>query len=566
MKRRQPLRDAPDSARPSEPAWPPVAPTQAEAEIASPDPRRRSLLHAAAAGATLGAFGIPAAGQAQPVPVRGGQLVVAMPGRPRHLNPALLSGSPMMPAAQLFASPMVMGPDWKPRPYLAERWSVSEDGRSITLHLRRDAVFHDGRPVTAEDVEFSVQAVRDHHPFKGMFAPVHAVTLPDRHTAVVRLAEPHPALQLAMTTVFVPILPRHVYGDGQPLAAHPRNSAQVVGSGPFRLVEFKPGEHLILQRFDAFFLKDRPLLDRLVFREFKDPASIVLAFERGEIDYVPFVNDPKEIARLRRVPGARVHDDHLPGVGSLVWLAFNTRHPKLADQRVRQAISHAIDRDFIVKHLATGAVRVSTGPIHSSSPFYTADVPRQSFDPRRSMALLDAAGLRPGGDGKRLSLSCDTPNATDQRLLAEYLRPALAKVGIDVTLRVAPDFPTWARRVGDHDFEMTADSVWNWGDPVIGVHRTYQSSNIRKGVIWSNTQQYANPRVDELLAQAGRERDVAARKKLYAEMQRIVVDDCPIAYVFETGFAGALARTVAPHAFGVWGPLAPLDGLGMARV
>jgi peptide/nickel transport system substrate-binding protein len=459
----------------------------------------------------------------------------------------------------------VIGTDWKPRPYLAERWSVSEDARSITLHLRPDAKFHDGRPITAEDLQFSVETVRDHHPFKGMFAPVNAVTITDRHTAVVRLMEPHPALQLAMTTVFVPVLPKHVYGDGQPIPTHPRNTTNVVGSGPFRLVDFKPGEHVIMQRFDDFFLKGRPYLDRLVFREFKDSTSMVLAFERGDVDYVPFVNDPKDLDRLRKVRGASVIGDFVPGVGALVWLAFNTRNPKLADKRVRQAISFAIDRDFVVKNLSTGAVRVSTGPLHSASPFYTPDVERYRHDLARANALLDAAGLKPGADGKRLALACDTTNANDQRTLAEYLRSALAKVGIDLTVRISPDFPTWARRVGEHDFELTTDSVWNWGDPVIGVHRTYQTSNIRKGVIWSNTQQYSNPRVDELMAQAGKERDVATRRTLYAEMQRIVVDDCPIAFVFETGFGAAFSRTTGHGDFGVWGAMSPYDHLHVRK-
>jgi peptide/nickel transport system substrate-binding protein len=215
----------------------------------------------------------------------------------------------------------------------------------------------------------------------------------------------------------------------------------------------------------------------------------------------------------------------------------------------------------VLKSLSTGAIKVSTGPIHSASPFYSVDVERYAYDPGKAAALLDAAGLKPGPDGKRLALSCDCTNAGDTRTLAEYLRPALAKAGIDLTVRIAPDFPTWARRVGEHDFELTTDSVWNWGDPVIGVHRTYQTSNIRKGVIWSNTQQYSNPRVDDLMAQAGRERDPAARRKLYAEFQKIVVDDCPIAFVFETGFAGAFARNVGNTEFGVWGPLAPMDQL-----
>jgi peptide/nickel transport system substrate-binding protein len=524
------------------------------------DTRRAWLQAAALMGA--GPLGLPGFALAQGR--RGGQVLVALPGRPRHFNPALQSGSPIMPGAQLFASPLTIGPDWKPRPYLAESWSLSEDARSITLNLRRDAVFHDGRPITSADVEFSVQAVRDHHPFKGMFQPVNAVTTPDPHTAVVRLAEPHPALQLAMTTMFVPILPKHIYGDGQPLQTHPRNAANVVGSGPFRLVDFKPGEHVILERFDRFFLKDRPFVDRMVFREYKDTTSMVLAFERGDIDYLPFVSDRKDVARLRKVGGAKVLDNHVPGIGPLVWVAFNTKLPKLQDKRVRQAISYAIDREFVVNELSTGAVRVATGPIHSASPFYSADVERYRYDPQKAMALLDAAGFKPGADGRRMALTVDTTASADQRTLAEYMKPALAKVGIDVTVRPAPDFPTWARRVGDWDFEVTTDAVFNWGDPVIGVHRTYQTSNIRKGVVWSNTQQYSNPRVDELMAAAGRERDTAARRRLYAEFQKLIVEDCPIAFVFETGYFGAISKNVAAADFGVWGPLAPLEHLRLA--
>ena len=534
-------------------------------EPQSSDILRRRLLQSGLAVTAASALGTAQFAFAQGTPVRGGQLIVGSPGRPRHFNPALQSGSPMMPAAQLFASPLLIDRKWQPKPYLAERWSVSDDSRSITLHLRKDARFHDGRPITSEDVEFSVEAVRDHHPFKGMFAPVNAVTMPDKHTAIVRLKEPHPALQLAMTTVFVPILPKHIYGDGTPLPTHPRNVNNVVGSGPFKLVEFKPGEHVIMQRFDQFFLKDLPYVDRLVFREYKDSASLVLGFERGEVDVVPFMNDPREIARVRKVAGATVIDDFVPGVGALVWLAFNTKSPKLADKRVRQAISYAIDRDFVVKNLSTGAQRVSTGPLHSGSPFYSADVEKYAFNLAKAGALLDAAGLKAGADGKRLALTCDSTSSGDQRTLAEYLRPALSKIGIDLTVRFAPDFPTWARRVGEHDFELTTDSVWNWGDPVIGVHRTYQTSNIRKGVIWSNTQQYSNAKVDDLMARAGVERDQAARKKLYAEMQKIVVDDCPIAFVFETGYSGAFGPNVTNLDFGVWGPLAPLHTLGLKK-
>jgi peptide/nickel transport system substrate-binding protein len=108
------------------------------------------------------------------------------------------------------------------------------------------------------------------------------------------------------------------------------------------------------------------------------------------------------------------------------------------------------------------------------------------------------------------------------------------------------------------------DSVWNWGDPVIGVHRTYLSSNIREGVIWSNTQRYSNPKVDEILAAAGRERDLARRKALYRDFQRIVVDDCPIAFLYEPDFAYGFRNIADPRA-SVWGLMSPLHDVARTR-
>ncbi|MFZ4757407.1 MAG: ABC transporter substrate-binding protein [Burkholderiaceae bacterium] len=523
-------------------------------------PDRRRLLQSAAAGAGASLFGVPMSVLAQAA--RGGTVVVGTTQRPRHLNPAVQSGlATMMPGAQLFATPMGIDDAWQPTPMLAERWTVSEDARSITLALRKDAVFHDGRPITAEDVQFSVEAVRDNHPFKSMFAPVNAVTLTDRHTAVIRLAEPHPALALAMTTVFLPILPKHVYGDGAPLPTHPRNATNVVGSGPFKVVEFKPGEHLIMERFDRFFIKDRPLLDRLIIREFKDPTSLLLAFERGEVDVNIALTDPRDVERARKVSGATVVSDMARGIGPLIWLAFNCKHPQLQDKRVRQAISFAVDREFITKTLFSGMHKRATGPIGSASPLYTAEVERYDLNLQKATQLLDAAGLKPGANGMRTQLSLDyIPGSADGRTTAEYIKPALAKVGIDVALRNSPDFPTWARRVSSYQYDLTLDSVWNWGDPVIGVHRTYLSSNIREGVIWSNTHQYSNPKVDELLAAAGRERDAARRKALYRDFQKIVVDDCPIAFLYEPNFSVGFRRVVDPKP-SVWGMMAPLHAM-----
>ena len=525
---------------------------------------RRELIKAGAAGAAASIFGIPESLLAQVA--RGGVVVIGTTQKARHLNSAVQSGTAtMMPAAQLFATLVRMDANWKAQPFLAERWAVSEDSRSITLHLRKDAKFHDGRPITAEDVQFSIETVRDNHPFKTMFGPVNAVTVSDPHTAVVRLSEPHPALVLAMSTSFLPIIPKHVFGDGQDIKAHPRN-ANPVGSGPFKLVEFKPGEHIIMERFDGYFGKGTPLLDRLIVKEYKDPASLLLALERGEIDIHSGIVDPREIERAKKAPGVFVEANSGPAIGPIIWVAFNTKHPQLSDKRVRQAINYAIDKTFIVKTLLGGVHKRATGPITSASPFYNPKVETYPLNLKKAAELLDAAGLKAKADGTRFGISVDAiPGVADMKVVQEYLKPALAKVGIEVTVRASPDFPTWARRVSTFQFDVTLDSVWNWGDPVIGVHRTWLSSNIREGVIWSNTQSYANPKVDDILAQAGMQMDTAKRKALYQTFQSIVVDDCPVAFIHEPSFHVGFRTAVQNRPTSVWGLVSPLDEMGIKK-
>jgi peptide/nickel transport system substrate-binding protein len=139
------------------------------------------------------------------------------------------------------------------------------------------------------------------------------------------------------------------------------------------------------------------------------------------------------------------------------------------------------------------------------------------------------------------------------------VKAALKKVGIDVTVRSSPDFPTWAKRIGGHDFQMTIDTVFNWGDPAIGVHRTYQSSNIKKGVIWSNTQQYKNARVDELLELAGKEPDAAKRKALYKEFQEITANELPVYWLNTLPYHTVYNNKVGNPPLGIWASSSPMD-------
>ena len=495
---------------------------------------------------------------------RGGEVVISYgAGTPRHFNPALVSGtSTAIVGTQIFASPLRYDENWNPQPYLAESWEVSEDGLSVTLHLVEGATFHDGYPITSEDVAFSVMTVKEYHPFKPMFAPVEQVDTPDPHTAVIRLSRPHPAILLAMSPALLPIIPKHVYGDGQALPTHPAN-LEPVGSGPFKLVEYVPGESIVLERYEDYFIPGRPYLDRIVIRLEADSNAQVIELERQEAHLAPGFGELDGLDRLSQSEHLVVTERGYEGIGSIVWLAFNLLRKPLDDRVVRQAIAYAVDPEFITQHLHRGKTRRAPSPISPDSPFYDPDVRTYDLDLDKANQLLDQAGYPIGSDGMRFSLSLDYIPVipSQQRDVALYLKRQLAKIGIDVQVRRSESFPQWAERIGNWDFDVTMDSVYNWGDPVIGVHRTYLCDNIRQGVVWSNTQNYCNPRVDEILHQAEMELDTDKRKELYSEFQQILTDELPIVWINVLPFHTIYNTGLGNPPLSIWGVHAPLDEL-----
>ena len=495
-------------------------------------------------------------------PKSGGELVISYSGgTPRHFNPALVSGSSTaIVGTQIFASPLRYDENWNPQPYLAHSWEVAQDGLSVTLHLVEDATFHDGQPVTSEDVAFSLQTVKQYHPFKSMFAPLDTVETPDPHTVVIRLSQPHPAILLAMSPALLPILPKHVYGDGQDLPTHPANMAPV-GSGPFRFVEYKPDETIRLERYEGYFLPGRPYLESLVIRLTPDESAQLVDLQRQEAHMLVIFTNLDALDQLNESPHLVITQKGYEAIGAINWLAFNHLREPLNDQRVRQAIAYAVDPDFIVDHLHDGRTQRVNSPISPGSPFYDPSLPDYRVDLERANELLDQAGYPVQPDGRRFALTLDyIPLLSGQFSdTALYLERQLARVGIVVEVRKSADFAEWAQRIGNWDFDLTLDIVYNWGDPVIGVHRTYMCDNIRQGVVWSNTQNYCNPHIDELLRQAGSEMDFDKRSALYREFQQIVTAELPIFWINNPPYTTVYHRGLGNPPVSIWGVHSPLD-------
>ena len=404
---------------------------------------------------------------------------------------------------------------------------------------------------------FSIMAIKANHPFKAMYAPVSGVDTPDPYTAVIRLSKPHPAILLCMSPVLCPIMPKHVYGTDPNIRQNPANKAPI-GSGPFKFVEWKPGDYIMLEKNKDFFIKGKPHVDRVIIKIIPDMNNRVMAVERGEVDAMPFFDSLREVKRLSGDKNLVVTNKGYAGIGSLDWVAFNTGKKPFDDVRVRQAAAYAIDRNFFAKVIMMGLVTPSATPITPFSPFYTKDVNMYDVNLEKAKKLLDEAGYPVKADGTRFTVTVDyAPGSPTTKMMAEYLKPQLAKVGIDAKIRISPDFGTWAERVSNYNFDITTDNVFNWGDPVIGVHRTYSSANIVKGVPFSNTQQYRNPKVDAIMEQAASEVDNEKRAKLYKEFQQIVMNDVPIYFMTTTAYHTIYNKRVGNVPASIWGFLAP---------
>lgn len=496
-------------------------------------------------------------------PKRGGEMVTGYGQFPQHFNHAIQSGAATAsPGTQIFASLVEINDKFEPIPYLAKSWEVSDDRLTYTFHMVEGATFHDGKPITSEDVAFSFETVKANHPFGlAMLGPVDRVETPDKYTAVFKLSKPHPALMLVVSPPLLPILPKHVYGDGQPIRQHPANTAPV-GSGPFKLAEYKPGEYFILERYENYFRPGLPYLDRIIGRAIKDPNANFIALKNEDFHMAMFNAGIRlsQIEALKKMDHLVVSPKGYEAIGAIYFLEFNLRKEPFKDVRVRRAIAHAIDKDFITQKLHRGYSKAATGPLTSSFQWYTDKVTKYDFNLEKANALLDEAGLPRKENGIRFSATIDwypgEPDSMDT--IAEYLKPQLKKIGIDLQLQPPADFLSWYKRVAGWQHDMTMSNIYSYADPMIGVHRLYLCDN-QKHVVWTNTSGYCNPQLDEIMSKAATETDVAKRKALYAQFQQILTEDLPLIWTHEAPYQTIHHKNLQNVSGSVWGSMSPSD-------
>lgn len=469
-------------------------------------------------------------------PKRGGVLTAVVNPDPTFLvsahNP--VAGA-LTVSSKMFEGLLAYDIDMNLKPALAESWEVAPDGLSVTFHLRKDVKWHDGQPFTSKDVAFTAMKIwKVLHPRNRVtMSKVTEVETPDDHTAIFRLSGPAPYLLSILNGGESQVVPQHIY-DGADVAKNLVEKSPV-GTGPFKLKEWRKSQAIVLDRNSEYWQAGKPYLDGISFRVIPDESARATAFETGEVQYgVLNPVSPCAAKRLSSLPNIEIDKRGYQFFGTRYMLELNLRNPILAERRVRQAIAHAIDRQFILKNIWCGNGTLSTGPVPPQlKQFYTADVAKYDFNPKKAEELLDAAGYKRGADGMRFKIMHDPlPFGPDYMRTAEVMKQNLKAVGIDVEIR-SQDTPTWLRRIyTDNDFDMTSNTLSALPDPTLGVQRVYWSKNIVKGVPFSNSSGYANPEMDKVLEAAQSEIDPEARKKLFYRMQQIAQEDLPVIDIF----------------------------------
>lgn len=495
--------------------------------IRIPAPTRRAFLLSSVA--LVAAFAIPHETRAADDIPHGGSVSINIGTEPPVLVLiAHSAGAAYYTSGKVTEGLLTYDRDLNPQPLLATEWKVSDDGLRYWFKLREGVRWHDGKEFTADDVAFSVVALKENHPRgRATFASVQHVNALNPHEVEIILSKPAPYLLTAFASFESPIVPKHLY-EGTKVAENPHNFAPV-GTGPYRFVEWVRGSHVIFQRNEDYWASQKPYLDQIIFRFIIDPAAAVVAVETGQVQ-VSVANLPlTDIDRLKANPDLVVDTAPAPYSPSIARAEFNLENKYLADIKVRHAIAHAIDKDFIVNTIYLGYATRLDGPVSPDlAKFYTPDLPKYVFDPAKAEQLLDEAGYKRGADGIRFKLFVDpTQPSGPPKQTAEYFVQALAKVGIKVELR-SQDFATFVKRIfTDRDFDIAIEGMSNLYDPTVGIQRLYWSKNFKPGVPFTNGSKYSNPEVDRLLETAAVEVDPKKRLELFNQFQKLVVEDLP---------------------------------------
>jgi len=493
----------------------------------------------------------PAATEAPPEPTQAPAVLrVGWGGSPDTLNPGTAVLSEAYTIFELVYDSMFdLNLDGTYRLSLAESYELSEDGTVWTFTLRPGFTFHDSEPLTAADVAFSYNFYQSHEDFP--FLPVYteyfeSVAAPDDNTVVITLSEPIPNMESQL--IFLYVLPEHIWAQyDDPTAAVEFENTEMIGSGPFKMVEYSQGEFVHLAA-----VKDHPLtppkIDEVVFQTFDNQDALVQALVTAQVDMitempntaVPTLRDAENVELVIGAPLAPEVTDIIPNQTSEENCppedGVCSGHPALRDRNVRLALAHATDKQKIIDVVLLGLGTPGLTLIPDGlGVWYNDTIEDYPFDLAEANRILDDAGYADSdGDGVRempdgsqpLEFRLYWPNdSSTAPRIAELMAETWTQVGVKLLPQALDPDALTSVCCPTFDFDII---IWGWGsdpDPafLLSVHLTDEipTGNSETG--------YSNPEYDELFAQQATELDPDSRREIIWNMQEILHND--VAYI-----------------------------------
>lgn len=387
-------------------------------------------------------------------------------------------------------------------PDLAESWEMAEDGTSFTYHLREDACFSDGTPVTAQDVKFTYDRAKEMPKTKSNISKIQEVVVDNDHQVTIKLTEKYAPFKTIVTSSNLSIVSEaavtaagDAYGDVN----------NILGSGPFICTEWTPNDHYVLTRNENYW-DEMPIATTITCRVIPEGSARTIALETGEVDLVWNVDaidcvnvEANQDLKLLSQPSS-----------SIEYVGMNTTKEIFADQRVRQAINYALDKEVFVDTIIEGRGQIANSYINSAIPGYDPAQEGYPYDPEKAKELLAEAGYPDGFDCK-IYVNGDTRTRS-----AQVLQAQLAEIGINVEIFTYE----WGAlldslNAGEHEMFILG---WSNGsfDADSSTYQLFHSSN--HGAT-GNRAFLTDEKVDELITAGAMEMDDSKRNEIYKELQ-----------------------------------------------
>lgn len=437
-------------------------------------------------------------------------IVIAIPTDPDSFDPTKsVAAATAEVAFNIYEGLVKSTPDGRVTGALASHWDIDESQTKYTFYLR-EAYFHNGKLVTAEDVINALNRARD--PQIGQrasnYQAIDQIYSEGEDRVVIKLKEPYAPLLYELTEMAAAIYPK----DAEGLANQP------IGTGPYKLVEWRPNQYIKLTRFDQYWQTELPYFREVVFRIMPDYNSAVISLKTGNVDLIPRL----EGMYLHQVEGDRNLQIIAAPMNLVQLLAINNAHPALQDLRVRQAIAHAINREEIILGAAWGQAEPLYSGISPAMPEFYNDQLQDAlpYNPERAKALLKAAGY------SQLQLTMALPSAYPLHVQAgEIIADQLRRVGIQVNIQLV-EWGTWLEQVyTQRNYDLTVVGLTGKLDPHTILSR-YVSTEPK------NFTNFNCPEFDALI-QAGVTTSGAERQAIYREAQAYLTNQVAGVFIMD---------------------------------